>query len=215
MGGGGIASRCPDHDFGRHWNERSRHIIEHAAFDGHAALVAQLERDIDCVAQRRRVRPGALEHQPVSAGKAGEIDGPGNHGASVPGRHDQEKTRVPECGDGPEQAEKGDEKKAPAKAKAEAPGATGARAERFGRKQALLHYLGTSTELMISASTRSLSSPSSSASGRIITRWRSTGSAEAFTSSGIMKSRPSRPAAPLATIIRLMAARGLAPRASE
>src|ERR1051326_4209866 len=210
-----IVGRRWDGDFRRMRNERSGQIVEHAALDGDAALVEQLDGHFGRIAERGRMRPRALEHQAVSAGKAGEIDSPGDHGAKVPGGHDEEEAYVPERRNGPEQAEQRDEKEAPAKAEAQAFGAMGARAHRFRRKQTLLHYLGTRTELMISARTRSLSRPSSSASGFIITRWRRTGSAEDLTSSGIMKSRPSRPAAALETIMRLMAARGLAPRASE
>src|SRR5947209_12936926 len=192
-----------------------RNVVEHAAFNRYSTVIVELKRDFYLVTERRRPSPGALQCYLGSPGKPGKIHRPCDASAQVPCSHDQQKTHIPECRYRPEEPKQSDEKEAPAKAKAQPPGATGTHTQRRGRKQALLHYLGTSTELMISVNTRSLSSPSSSASGFIITRWRNTGSAADFTSSGIMKSRPSRPAAALATIIRLMAARGLAPSARE
>ena len=55
-------------------------------------------------------------------------------------------------------------------------------------------YFGNAVAARISATTRSVSNPSSSASGRSTSRCRNTGTAATFTSSGIRKSRPSRAA---------------------
>ena len=57
-----------------------------------------------------------------------------------------------------------------------------------------LHYFGKAVAARMSATTRSVSKPSSSASGRSTNRCRNTGTAACFTSSGIRKSRPSRAA---------------------
>src|SRR5580765_7339918 len=174
-----------DFDLRRRSDQRAGNIVDHAAGDIDFALVADLQRDLKVVAERGRPTPRALDDETIRLRQAAKINRPRQKGAEVPGSHDQEKACVPESRHGPEHAQQRDEKKAPAKAKAQALGLAGANADWLGRKQRL-HYFGTSTEPSTSVSTRSLSRPSSSASGFIITRWRSVGSAEAFTSSGIM-----------------------------
>src|SRR5262249_20939438 len=155
-GRAGVVGRSFDLD--RWWcgDERAWRVVDHAAGNVDAALVAEFERDFKIVAERRRAGPRALDDQTFGARQRRQVDGPGEESKRVPGGHDEKKTCVPECRDGPQQAEQRNKKEAPSKAEAEAFGALRGSADRRGRKHRL-HYLGTSTEPTTSVSTRSLS----------------------------------------------------------
>src|SRR4029077_14534270 len=153
MRGSRTARRGLDFQCRRLRSERPGNIVKHSAFDIDAALVADLDRYFTHVAERRRAGPRSFQHQPVGARKADKIDCPCDQSTEVPRGHDQEKAHVPERGYGPECAQQSDQKEAPAKAEAQPLYASGSHAQWRRRKKVLLHYLGTSTELMISVST--------------------------------------------------------------
>src|SRR6185437_7472023 len=77
--------------------------------------------------------------------------------------------------------------------------------------QRRLDHRGAAVRSRISLTTRSAESPSISALADRITRWRSTGSASSFTSSGMTKSRPLSAAKARAAAASMLAARVEAP----
>ena len=84
-----------------------------------------------------------------------------------------------------------------------------------GRARRAIAYRGACVASTSSATSASISRPSISAAGLSVRRWRSTGTANAFTSSGITYSRPSKAARARAAPASSTAARGDAPTVSS
>ena len=151
-----------------------------------AAVVFNRQFDLGLAVERRSIGPGAAQRSiAAGAGRRKPSSSATRQHQRVPGQH-----RVGQPSDprSPEPARRSRAAAAPMRARRQAespaPPPLASGADRGGMERGRDHCLGTGTAAITSASTRSASKPSSSASGLSITRWRSTGWTARFTSSG-------------------------------
>ncbi len=181
--GGDVGKRSQLERF-RFFDQSGRQIVHQAAIDYRPAPVFNGQLDLGFAVEGSSIRPAPAGCQLGGSGQAQAIEQREEQHECVPGRHRVGQPPIPEAGNQPNKA---DQQQADApwrQSEAPAPPPLTDGADRTGMERWSNHCLGTGTAAITSASTRSASKPSSSASGFNIIRWRSTGLTARFTSSG-------------------------------